>query len=160
MGSIFWMYWDVRGVAGGDEMNYRCRHFKLPELAPPEIIAKYGPASFWFIDPNLLRLIDLLRDRYGAAYVNSQGATQRGLRTDTAISKPGVLSLHYQGKAADMTFPGSPSEEIRQDLYKLFDKDGNPGTDPIAQLLRGVEENVSWLHVDVRNAERLVRFKK
>lgn len=141
---------------------YRCKHFKIQELVPVAVHLKYGDRAWQFLDPDLCRLIDLMRERYGMAFINrpDKGVDQRGLRTEDGISDPSIISMHYQGKAADKTYPGSPAEEIRQDLYKMFSPDGTPGSEPIAQLLRGVEDGVSWVHVDVRNSEKLVRFKK
>ncbi len=143
-------------------MSSRCRHFRIQELVPRAVFEKYGPASWWFLDPRLCNLLDFLRSRYGKAWVNNweAGQEQRGLRTEGGISSAGVRSFHFQGMGADVTFPGTPAEEVREDLLRLYGPDGTPGPNPICAFLRGLEDKVNWVHVDVRNSDRLIRFSK
>lgn len=127
---------------------YKCKYFKIQELVPPEIYQSRGNKAWQLMDVRLLKLIDNLREEFGTATINnwSWGGDRQwsGLRTkDSPYYSP--TSQHTFGRAADILFKVS-AENVRQAIMEspeLFLVDG------IESIT--LENNVSWVHVDVRN---------
>ena len=145
---------------------YKCKYFRLDELVYPEIHKVCEQKGLldrlWLVfDPNLLRAVDLLRERYGSCTINNWKAggqfKECGLRqADTSTGA--LLSAHKFGRAVDCHFATVTSEEIRQEMIKLgcFKPGFKATTDPKLECFRllGRLEHlqngkpISWLHVD------------
>lgn len=134
-------------------MRYECTHFYLHELVSRDFFDTHGQKGWLAFDDRLLATADALRDRYGPMVINNWafgGPFQwRGLR------QPGSphyspLSQHSFGRALDCHYPGKATEEVRQDLIKNIH---------LFPHIRGIEMDVGWLHVDVRNSQELVLFR-
>lgn len=98
--------------------------------------------------------IDALREKYGSITINdwSYGGTNesRGLRTpESKYYSP--YSQHSFGRAMDLIFKYTTAEQVRQDIL------ANPN-DPAFIYITSFEEGTSWLHIDVRNVERVLTF--
>lgn len=138
---------------------YTCKHFKSHELVPPEIYDKWGDRSFMFLDTRLLRLIDALRDKFGSATINNYGygkdRSASGLRTaGSQYFSP--TSQHSFGRAADILFSKVSAEYVREQIKK--DPDywlAAAGCDSIT-----LEDETSWLHIDVRNSGKGIQSFK
>ena len=134
---------------------YKCKHFAIYELVPPDIYESYEEWKLWnLFDPTGLEVIDLLRDKYGAFLINDYqwgwDHTQSGLRTEKS-KYYSFTSLHSWARAFDKRPQDTPLEKIRQDIsdrkFKFMEK------------IKGLELGVSWLHIDFRNSDSLISFR-
>ena len=134
---------------------YKCKHFTLEELLPKQFFSEFFPThgdKLWqLFRPTALKTIDGLRECYGKMFCNNWkwgGHLQFcGYRPPTC----GVGSLLSQHRFAN-AFDLHPQEvsvlEIREDILN--------GKWP---TIRGLEVNVSWLHIDFRNSDHLITFQ-
>jgi uncharacterized protein YcbK (DUF882 family) len=117
------------------------KYFKAEELLPK------GVTDTSLLDPKLLQLIDEIRELLGVpCTINNyaSGGTRQwcGLRTPACtIGAP--KSQHRLGKAADIHPIGMTAEQARAKVKKAV-------AEGKLKNLGGVEDGVSWLHVDVR----------
>lgn len=117
------------------------KYFKAEELLPK------GVTDTSLLDPKLLQLVDEIRELLGVpCTINNyaSGGTRQwcGLRTPACtIGAP--KSQHRLGKAADMHPIGMTAEQARTKIKKAV-------AEGKLKNLGGVEDGVSWLHVDVR----------
>lgn len=137
---------------------YKPRHFILAELVCPHVFNKFGDVAWSFFDEKLLTTIDLLRDQLGPIYVNdwdSKGEfSQRGFRcilcqlVQNAV-KNGILyvSPHMTGQAVDFEVDNMTAEKVRQWILS---------SQNILPYPIRLERNVSWIHLDVRDAGQKV----
>ena len=99
------------------------------------------------IDQRLPILDQFMRDRFGMVTINnwSSGGDRQwsGLRTPESpyYSK---FSQHSYGRASDKLFRDATAEEVREDIKKNYEKLYQP------LGLTCIEDNVSWVHSDVR----------
>ena len=133
------------------------QHFSVKELVPPSVYEVRGEKSIQLFDLNALRLLDWLRDRYGAATVNDWdwggNFSQSGFRTVEFYGSPekyfASFSQHKYGRAFDVKFQSVSAEEVRLDLKLNWDAQGLGF--PIT-----LEDDVSWLHVDTRPSKKII----
>jgi len=146
---------------------YVPKHFRLEEFLPEREFRRWGHqygARLWeLIDSRVVRTAEMLRERYGPAYLNTWWSPNlidaygrhefRGWRPyDCKVGSE--LSQHKWGRAADMVFRDVFAEEIRRSLLQGGeDPIGDSGA-PWFRFITCVEEGVSWLHFDVRNWNR------
>ena len=140
-------------------MAYICEYFDIRELVSPKFHAKHGDNSWWWLDPRLCMMLDRIHARFGVTYVNTWHWNgrfdQRGLRSQidlAALKREGIYlpdGFHETGRAADMHFRDVSVAEARK--YIL----AHPLEFP---EIRGVEIAPSWLHVDVRNSDKVIVF--
>lgn len=124
---------------------YKCKHFKIQELVPPEVYKDRGDKAWYLLDDRALETLDTLREHFGPTTVNNwlwEGRRMNsGLRT--CDSKYGTqYSQHRFGRAFDPIFKGIDTEEVRE--YVLSHQDEFPH-------IRGLELKVAWLHFDIGN---------
>lgn len=127
--------------------SYRPKYFKLAELAPKELIGKYGEMVWWFLDARILWTIDALRDYFKKPVFCNRGSMEyRGLRPPGYDMKNGgvYMSAHEQGKAIDLDVEGMTAEQVRQVFIN------NP-TEPAFQFITRIEKSVTWVHIDCFN---------
>jgi len=133
---------------------YKCEHFIIEELVPPKVYDDRGHKAWELMDERMLITLDNLRDRYGSMTINNWkwGGDRQwsGLRTpDSPYYSP--YSQHTFGRAADCIFKDVTAEEVRQDILNNRDHDD-------FELIESIELDVSWLHFDVRNCNRIKAF--
>lgn len=130
-------------------------HFIIEELVDEETFNKRGQRAWELLDDRLLVTLDRLRERYGRMTINSwKWAGDRswsGLRTKDSPWYS-MYSQHTFGRAADIIFADYTAEQIRQDI--LDDPDHSD-----FEYINSFEDGVSWLHIDVRNTNRIKVFK-
>lgn len=138
------------------------RFFETREFVPPQVYNVRGEKSIQLMDDRILITADDLRARYGPAVINTWffwnknspvwiGKDSRrwsGLRTKNS-PYGSAFSQHRFGRAVDMLFRDVTADEIRQDILKDTD---------LFPLITSLETGVSWLHVDVRNCERIMTY--
>jgi hypothetical protein len=136
---------------------YESIHFTLEELVPPEIYLEYEYKSLRFLDQNLLKMIDGIRNFFDVpVYINNWDSggdkTLRGFRPP-ATKIGAKLSQHKFGRAADMDIEGYTAEEARQLILKNQKS-------PLLNWITCIEDGVSWLHCDIRNikTETIILF--
>ena len=133
----------------------RSIHFRIEELVSEELFDLVKPDMLWeLFDEKLLDSIDALKEKFpnGSMTINNwlwEGdRTQSGLRTkNSKYYSP--TSQHSVGKAADCVFSDYETEEVRQYIID------NPRKFP---YIKGIEKDVSWLHIDVRSSDRVMLF--
>jgi len=133
---------------------YRCDHFAIHELVPPQVFAARGEKAWELLDERLLITLDRLRTRFGPMTVNNyywgHEREWSGLRTpDSPFYSP--FSQHTFGRAADCLFSKKSAEEVRQEIL------AHPA-DPDFALIGSVELGTAWLHFDVRNCDRVKQY--
>lgn len=134
---------------------YRPRYFQAHELVPPDVFKQWGDRALMFMDPRLLWTLDQLRAGWGPITVNDYAfggiRVASGLRlSNTPHYRP--FSQHSFGRAADCLFRDVSVKEVRKRI--LLAKHT-----PAYQYIRGVELDVDWLHIDVRNTPTMETFK-
>ena len=127
---------------------YKCKHFRIEELVTPEIFQKYGHLAWQFFDGDLLRDLDLLRDRFGTITINDWvwGGVYRdsGLRN---FDYKGIFnrSLHKHGKAFDLKFADHNPHYVRTLILNK---------PHMYKSITTIENNTpTWLHIDSRNID-------
>lgn len=133
-------------------------HFKLYELVPENYYNKYGEKCWQLLDVRALMVIDAIRRTYGPmkcnTWINGGNRTQSGLRVQgQKYYKP--RSQHSFGRAFDLISTSFTAEEIRSDL-----KDSGISKLGLPDWIDSItfEDNVSWIHVDVRNNSKGLNF--
>lgn len=120
-------------------------YFDIEELVCNHTFAKWGEASWQFLNTDYLHtLLVIRRDILQAPMTCNYGIMcQRGLRCNMCplVQEKGsvYLSSHILGKAGDFSVQGMTAEEARQKIRQN------------AHLLPcpiRMEEGVSWLHID------------
>lgn len=133
---------------------YKCKYFQIKELVSPVVYSERGERAWQLLDKRLLVTIDRLRDKFGPMIINnwSWGWHRKysGLRLpgDEYYSK---YSQHSFGRAADCLFENTTVELVRRDII----------SDPhsfMSKYIKGIEMDVPWLHIDVRNVSEPIKF--
>lgn len=134
----------------------RSKHFKLPELVPLPLLNSIHEELLWkMLDPKLIESVDAIKEKFpkGTMTINNYfwGGERRwsGIRTkESPWYSP--TSQHSVGKAIDAVFSEYSTEEVRQ--YIIDNPDEFPH-------IKGIEIEVSWLHVDVRSSDKVRLFR-
>ena len=133
----------------------KSKHFKIHELVPKHIYEKHGERSWKFIDERLIKTIDKLKEHFnnGTMTINNYhwGGNREwsGLRTPQS-PQYSETSQHSLGNAIDAVFSDYTAQEVRNYIID------NPHE---FEYIKGIELGVSWLHIDVRNEDRVVLFR-
>lgn len=131
----------------------KCKHFVIQELVDKKTYELKGEAAWELLDSRLLEMIDKLREKFGKMTINNwhwNGPRQwSGLRTKESPDYS-PYSQHSFGRAVDIIPAETGVEEIRTYIKE------NPAEFP---HIKGLEEDVAWLHVDCRNCDTLKTFK-
>ncbi len=133
----------------------KSKHFRIEELVPKHIFAAKGDKAWQTIDSRVIETIDLIKDRFpnGTMIINNWfwGGEREwsGLRTSDSPYFSWT-SQHTFGRAIDSVFSHYNIQDIRQDIID------NP---EIYIHVKGIELDVDWLHIDVRNNDTLLQFK-
>jgi uncharacterized protein YcbK (DUF882 family) len=126
--------------------QYVPKYFKWYELMPS---AEYEKHWLILMDERLLMSLDAIREHYNRPVTvnNWHSGGQFSLRGFRPMnSKTGAkFSQHKFGRAADFDVQGISPEQVRKDIRSgLF------------PLVTCIENNVNWVHIDVRNTTRLL----
>lgn len=134
----------------------KSKYFKAYELVSEQDYKILGDNKvFEIFDSNLLSYLDIIKSRFphGSMTVNNWywGGDRQwsGLRTPDSPNY-NVKSMHSWGKAIDAVFSQYEAEEVRQYIVtnqRLFPR------------IKGIETDISWLHIDVRNRDELLLFQ-
>lgn len=132
----------------------KSKHFKIHELVSKSIYDKKGEEAWRYVPSDLITAIDTIKERFpkGTMTINNYvwGGNRywSGLRTsDSKYFSP--TSMHSFMMAVDAVFSEYTADEVRADILE------NPSVYP---TIKGLELNVSWVHLDIRNEDTLVTF--
>ena len=105
-------------------------------------------------DEKLLRMADMIREKYGACTVNASGLVDCGLR-DPQSTTGAKYSMHKIGRALDLHIRSIELEHAGDKAAKIkaYNKVReslmiNPQFDGL-----NFENNISWLHIDTGNRQ-------
>lgn len=133
---------------------YTPDHFAVAELVDRQTFADRGIKALLLFDPHILEIIDVLRDIYGPAFINTWALSKAvrntyGDRTESGLRLPyhshyRKYSQHSYGRAFDMLFKDILTVDVREQII-----DGTIVL-PYNVIL---ETGISWLHIAVGNYE-------
>jgi hypothetical protein len=136
-------------------MRYRCKWFVIEELVDKETLEKFGEDRCWnLFDDRLLMAADIIREDHGPMIVNNWHVG--GSRTESGLRVPGMkhfspTSQHTYGRALDSILVKAELEAVQIDIVTDRDR---------YHMITGLEvgPDVTWLHIDTRNSDRLIKF--
>lgn len=130
-----------------------CPNISVKEIVCPHTFAKYGDKAIRFIDEDLIKVMDVIRNKILKCPIiinNGSSLTQRGLRcnicqlvADKTKSGKLYLSGHNLGKACDF----SCSKYSVKEVHDLIKKNSN--LLPCKIRLESPIDAPSWIHVDI-----------
>jgi len=133
----------------------KSKYFKIYELVPEHIYKKFGEKAWMFIDPRLIEMIDLLKEDFPKGTITINNYFWKGKRNWSGLRVAGCpyyseTSQHSFGRAVDCIFSTYDVEDVRKHIMDNLDR---------YKYIKGIELDVSWLHIDVRNTDKLITFK-
>lgn len=134
-------------------MSARSKYFLIQELVPPSIYKAWGERSWWFIDHDLVVVLDFMREYYGVPVtVNNWHIggkyTERGFRTPTTKTG-GKLSQHRFGRGADVAVKGLTPKQVYMDILKNEKMFLSVGL----TAMEDISDTPTWVHIDTRWTE-------
>lgn len=134
----------------------KSKYFKIHELVPKALFKKKGEACWRYIPQTLIDSIDKLKERFPEGSMTINNYFWGGKREWSGLRTPdskwfSATSMHSFMMAVDIVFSKYTAEEVRKDIMD------NPEVYP---HIKGLELEVNWVHIDVRNEDELVTFKK
>ena len=142
----------------------KSKYFKIQELVSKKVYEKYGETSWIFIDENLIKILDLLREHFGKPLTVNNWLwggelQQRGLRTnldemvrDKTLQNKLYISQHCLGKAVDFNVKGLSVEGVYEEILKNREKFY------LISRIENIRNTPSWIHIDVANIEKFTIF--
>ena len=132
----------------------KSKHFKIHELVPKKMYEKYGENAWRYVDVRLIETIDKLKEHFNLGTMTINNYFWGGSREWNGIRTPespnySYGSQHSFANAVDIVFSDYSAQEVRN--YILENKNE-------FHFVKGMELNVSWVHIDVRNEDDLVLF--
>lgn len=140
------------------------KYFKIEELVSRKVYRKYGEKSWEFIDPTLIKVIDLVREHFNAPVTINNwlwggNLEQRGLRTNCDDIVKGkteantlYVSQHCLGRAVDFNVKGLSAQEVYNDILKNKEKFY------LISRVENIKNTPNWCHIDVANIDKFTIF--
>ena len=134
----------------------KSKHFAIHELVPPHIFEKFGEKAWKFIDSRLIESIDALKEHFNLGTMTINNYYWGGDRKWSGLRTPqspyySETSQHSLGNAIDAVFSHYSAKDVRN--YIIDNQHKFPH-------IKGVELDVGWVHVDVRNEDHIQLFNK
>jgi hypothetical protein len=125
------------------------KNFWLHEFVPPDIYEHMGTSSIWLLDMRIVRVCQLVRDRFAVAvtvnnWMEGGKRYQSGLRGHRS-TVGARYSQHKYGRATDILVEGHEPQELRGDIRKNFKLYREAGLSTIEKATPG------WVHLDTRH---------
>lgn len=121
------------------------KNFTIQEFVSKEIYARWGNNSIWFVDERLIKLVQALRDEFGAITINNDHFNQSAFR-EPKSTVGASMSQHRFGRAADLKFVKMSVQEVYDAILKNEQHWMNKGL----TTLENINHTPTWLHVDIR----------
>jgi hypothetical protein len=137
------------------DRQYKCEHFRIEELVPPEVFADRGEKAWQLICPYLCMAIDQMREVFGPIKINDWlwggNFKESGLRIPSHKAYS-PYSQHTFGRAADLKFSQHLDPAIiRKDILATPDR--------FPYIMSMELDTPTWLHIDTRNCDRIMTYK-
>lgn len=131
------------------------KHFKIYELVDKDTYTSRGEKAWELISPELIETIDTIKERFPKGSMTINNWKWNGDRNWSGLRNPSSpwfskYSQHSLGCAIDAIFSEYSADEVRKDIID------NPDIYP---HVKGIETDISWLHVDTRNRDTVAIFK-
>lgn len=133
--------------------GYIPKYFQIKELVPPETYnLVQGLPNPWIIfDERLLWTLDQIRSLFGKPITVNNWATKGDLKyrcfRPQTYKSCALYSQHFYGRAVDFDVKGLSADQVRKEIiYRRKEE-------PAFQFINGLEINVPWVHIDLRNSE-------
>src|SRR3990167_9443051 len=120
---------------------YKPKNFALKELVSKATLDKYGEQSWQFLDERMLRNLQYIRETLGKPITVNTFLLQQ--RCFDPGEERGPYSQHAHGRAVDFSVQGMTAHQVREWLK----------TATLPEPNIWVEEDVGWVHADVRASE-------
>lgn len=130
-----------------------CPNISVKEIVCPHVYKKFGDEASKFIDPLLIKVIDIIRNdilKQPITINNGTTLTQRGLRCNccelvASKTKKNIvyLSGHNFGKAIDFNCSTISPDDCRKMIIK------NAELFPCKIRLEDGRDATTWVHVDI-----------
>lgn len=137
------------------------KSFKIQEFVGQSIYRQYGDSSTWFIQKQLVDVMQFIRDYFGKVIIINNWHTggefsERGFRLPDTLTG-GKLSDHKRGMAADFNVKGMTAQEVNAAILaaeKDFLKEG-------LTCIEHTESTPTWTHASVRwtNLDKILIVK-
>jgi len=130
------------------------KHFELQELVPPSIFQTFGLTAIQFIRPEILAVLDLLREKVGKPVIVNNWHTggqykESGYRIPH--TKTGArYSMHKLGIAADVKVNGMTPMQVLAVILADHDEFKAAGM----TTYENPAFTPTWLHIDCRQVAR------
>jgi uncharacterized protein YcbK (DUF882 family) len=125
-------------------------NFDLRELVCPAAYDKLGDNARWLLDPQLVNVVQAIRDISGKSVVVNNwhyGGTYKNSGYRSPNSTTGAsYSMHKLGKAADLKIAGMTPSQSLQLIKDNWEKLNSLGLTTVEDI----SCTPTWLHVDVR----------
>ena len=131
---------------------YESRYFKIVEYVPPEVFKQFGEEAWWFVNPRLVMMDDMLREYFGVPVIINNWWSKNGKTGGNRVAsgfRPAsctvgaALSQHRLGNASDKLFKGLDQLKVQKEIIS------KPNLFP---YITAIEVGVNWVHTDVRNS--------
>ena len=135
-------------------MNKVCDNISVKEVVCPHMYEKYGDNAIRFVDPDLIAVLDVIRNKILKCPITINNGTwkQRGFRcnicqlvADKTKAGKMYLSGHNLGKAIDF----SCKTYTVQQVHDLIKKNAN--LLPCKIRLESPTDAPTWVHFDIMN---------
>lgn len=126
------------------------KSFELTEFICPEVYAKFGSSSIWFLDHRIVDVVQYIRDQLNKKVVINDWHTggehkESGLRSfDTPTG--GKMSQHKFGRAADIKVEGMYPFQVLQFIKDHWAQLHALGLTTIEDITK----TPTWNHLDTR----------
>ena len=134
----------------------KSKYFRIEELVPKELYDVLGEKMCWkLFDDRLIEMLDKIKEKFPDGSMTVNNWVWGGDRNWSGLRLPGKpyyspTSQHSLGKAIDAVFSAYTAEEVRHGIMANIEE---------FPYIKGIEDDVSWLHVDVRDRQELLVFK-
>ena len=135
-------------------MKSKC--FAIHELIPKAIFEKKGEKAWIYIPDRHIKVLDKLKEHFNLGTMTINNYFWGGDREWSAGRTPdspwySLTSLHSLFQAYDIEFSHYSAQEVRNYILENLHEFKEIG---------GMELGVSWVHLDFRNVDRIVLFRK
>jgi len=132
----------------------KSKYFKVHELVPKKMYEKYKEKAWRYVDVRLIESIDKLKEHFNLGTMTINNYQWGGNREWSGIRTPDSTyysygSQHSFANAFDIMFSDYTADEVRN--YIIDNQHEFPH-------IKGLELDVTWVHLDVRNEDEIILF--
>ena len=141
-------------------MKYKCQYFGIKELVSPIVYQTWGEQAWMFFNPETLKSLDCIRERYGSPIIINNWASggqlkQCGLRSNmddlVKDKKTLYLSAHTMGKGFDLHCFYGHNNKLWQHCYNLV-----LANKISFKRLENAKLTNGWVHIDEFQSDNII----